>query len=152
MKEVPFFATIPHSGCQIPKEAYWLQKQPRLILLCDVDLFVDELYENFLKQLKIPFIVFPWHRYAVDANRLPGDKTSLTVQGSRKKSLREVSTEIHWKQTRKGDLLMKDTIPISLHKTLIKKYFDPFQEKIKKQFESYRKRGFSSVYHISTLR
>ena len=148
MKEVPFFATIPHSGCQIPKEAYWLQKQPRLILLCDVDLFVDELYENFLKQLKIPFIVFPWHRYAVDANRLPGDKTSLTVQGSRKKSLREVSTEIHWKQTRKGDLLMKDTIPISLHKTLIKKYFDPFQEKIKKQFESYRKRGFSSVYHI----
>lgn len=148
MKEIPLFATIPHSGCQIPKEAYWLQKQPRSILFCDVDLFVDKLYEDSLKQFKIPFIVFPWHRYAVDANRLPSDRTSFSVRGSRKKFLKEVSAEIHWRQTRKGDLLMTDRISLSLHKILIKKYFDPFQKKIRKQFESYKKRNFSSVYHI----
>ena len=71
MREISLFATIPHSGCQIPKEAYWLKKQPRSVLLCDVDLFVDELYGASLRKLEIPFIVFPWHRYAVDANRLP---------------------------------------------------------------------------------
>ena len=84
----------------------------------------------------------------MDANRLPNDRTSFTVQGSKKKFLKVVSTEIHWQQTRKGDILIKEPIPLSLHKTLIKKYFYPFQKEIKKQFESYKKKGFPSVYHI----
>ena len=58
MKEIPLFATIPHSGCQIPEEAYWLKNPPRSILLCDVDLFVDELYGDSLQKLKLPFIFF----------------------------------------------------------------------------------------------
>ena len=62
----------------------------------------------------------------------PDDRTSFTVKGSRKKTLKAVSTEIHWRQTRKGDLLIKEPIPLSLHKTLIKKYFDPFQRENQK--------------------
>ena len=123
------FATIPHSGCTIPPEADWLKTLAHSTLFCDVDLFVDELYEPFLKKMKIPFITFPWHRYAVDANRCPEDKNSLTVQGATEKPLKGVSTGIHWQQTTKGDILIKEPIPSSLHKTLIEKYFNPFHEK-----------------------
>ena len=142
------FATIPHSGLTIPPEVYWLKTLPHSILFCDVDLFVDELYGPFLKKLEIPFIVFPWHRYAVDANRWPEDKTPLTVQGASKKPLKEISTDIHWQQTTKGDILIKEPISFSLHKTLVEKYFNPFHKKIERQIQDFKENGFRSVYHI----
>ena len=141
------FATIPHSGRKIPPEADWLKPLPREVLLCDVDLFVDELYSPALKKLKIPFIVFPWHRYAIDANRNPEDKTSLTVRGATKNPLKDISTEIHWRETTKGDQLIKSPIPFSVHQILMEKYFYPFHKKIKDQREQW-KRGNYSVYHI----
>ena len=141
------FATLPHNGLQIPPEAYWLRSLPGRVLLCDVDLFVGELYGSVLKRFSIPSIIFPWHRYAMDVNRRPEDKTLSIVQGASKTQLKDISTGIHWKKTTKGDILIKNPIPLSVHQTLVRKYFLPFHRKIERQFQKGERKNHS-VYHI----
>ena len=80
MKKQALFVSIPHSGRQIPKEAYWLKKLPKSILNCDIDAYVDELYLPVLNKLHIPSVMFKWHRYAVDMNRFKTDISAKTVE------------------------------------------------------------------------
>ena len=96
-----FFVTIPHSGRQIPKEAVWLKNLPPSILYCDIDAFVDELYEPALKKLKITSLAFPWHRYAVDANRKPEDICYQTVEGAKSECRKMDIIGFHWKENNK---------------------------------------------------
>ena len=147
--------SIPHSGRQIPQEAYWLTKLPHSILMCDVDAFVDELYLTVLKKLHIPFIVFKWHRYAVDANRFQTDISSNTVERAEEllKTLyknREFGqknpSDIHWHKNTKGFLLIKKAIPQKTHKLLMRKYLSPFHEKLIRKFESFKQKGYKKVY------
>ena len=74
------FVTLPHSGLKIPPEASWLKGSPFEVLMCDPDAFVDELYHPALVRYYIPFFIFDWHRYSVDANRFPFDISSQTVE------------------------------------------------------------------------
>lgn len=154
--DFPFFVSIPHSGTQIPPEADWLKSIPPSTLMCDVDSFVDDLYAPALKTLKVPSIIFKWHRYAIDANRLPTDISDFTVERNFSKTSKEKQSstskrgpsDIHWYKTTKEDLLIQKALPWELHSILIKKYFNPFHTKIKEQIAQLKAKGHSAVYFL----
>ena len=156
-QNLPLFVSVPHSGWQIPTEAYWLKKLPHSLLMCDVDAYVDELYLPVLKKLHIPSIVFKWNRYSIDANRFQTDISSKTVERAEellktiyknRKFRQKNPSSIHWHKTTKGQLLIKKAIPQKTHKLLIRKYFVPFHEQIRKNFEVLKKSGYRTVYLI----
>ncbi|MCY4512802.1 MAG: N-formylglutamate amidohydrolase [Bdellovibrionales bacterium] len=138
------FLTIPHSGRKIPPEAFWLKTLPQSVLCCDVDAFVDELYAPTIKQLNLTSFLFPWHRYAVDVNRFPEDRTCQTVEGAPLHLSDETPSEIHWHKTTKGDFLIKKPLSKKRHQQLINKYYNPFHRKIQEEFKKRKRQG--SVY------
>src|SRR5688572_4579226 len=95
---LPLFVTIPHSGEKIPPQTPWLQSLPEEILMCDVDRYVDFLYEPALANLKIPAAKTEWHRYAADMNRLPEDVDSASVTGH-KNPIGSFGRGFHWSIT-----------------------------------------------------
>lgn len=166
---VPLFVSIPHSGTKVPMEADWLKTIPLSVLMCDVDAFVDELYAPALKEFQIPSVIFEWHRYAVDANRLSSDISSATVENAgsalqtqnEKRGLKrqnkeagkglatpkeKSSSDIHWHKTTKADLLISKPLSKKLHEKLIKNYFDPFHEKMERQFSALKEAGHPNIY------
>ena len=156
MKEnqIPFalFASIPHSGTIIPPEAYWLKSLNPSLLMCDVDAFVDDLYKHTLDHFNIPFVVFKWHRYSVDANRFSTDISSKTVEMPKKHKLKQNTKEnpsdIHWHKTTQGDVLIPKPLSQTLHKELIRKYYDPFHQKIKRLISHFQNQGQRSIYFL----
>lgn len=145
MNPEAFFVSIPHSGTQIPQEAFWLLDVEDSILNCDVDWYVDELYQEALKEFHIPSVYCPWHRYAADMNRSARDISCLTVEGAKPRGHNQPS-DIHWKQTTKGEVLIKNPMPLSLHQQLIDKYFHAFHQKIAAQIEAFKKQGHQDIY------
>ena len=148
MKLAPLLFSIPHSGVQIPDEADWLKALPSKVLSCDVDSFVDELYAPALKTWRIPSVIFQWHRYSVDANRFSEDISPYTVQSSSlfPKTRAKSPSDIHWHKTTQGDVLMKTAMSFKLHRLFIKKYFDPFHQKIKKHIVKIKQAGHPAIY------
>jgi N-formylglutamate deformylase len=142
-----FFVTIPHSGEQIPPEASWLKGLDEVVLMRDVDRFVDRLYSAPLKELDIPFIVTPWHRYAVDLNRFASDIDSSTVIESLEPKGRH-KRGLHWAETTWGEKLMATPTTLLIHDQLVKKYFDPFHEAIQRQVADFRALNHQKIYHI----
>lgn len=142
-----FFVTIPHSGEQVPLEAYWLEGLPEVVLMRDVDRFVDRLCLKPLEELGVPTIVTPWHRYAADLNRFSTDIDPSTVEGSIEE-FGKFHRGFHWAITTLGEPLMKGPIPMDLHKDIVKKYFEPFHQQIKDQVEIYRALGHKKIYHL----
>ena len=149
------FVSIPHSGLKTPREAYWLKGLTLQLLMCDVDAFVDDLYHPVLKKLRIPSVIFKWHRYSIDVNRFRSDISSQTVERAgellktiykNKKNRQKNPSNIHWYKTTKGQFLIKKAIPQKTHKLLIQRYFHPFHEQLKKHFESFKRKGHKTVY------
>ncbi|MBX7232294.1 MAG: N-formylglutamate amidohydrolase [Bdellovibrionales bacterium] len=139
--------TIPHSGEKIPLEASWLNGLPETVVMCDVDRFVDKIYETPLNTLQIPSLKTEWHRYVVDLNRLPEDVDSQSVE----KSLNppgSFTTGLHWVQTTTHIPLMKKPITQSLHNQLVKKYFLPFHQKVEEKISSFKKNGAKEIFHL----
>lgn len=143
----PFFVSIPHSGERVPEEADWLKNLPEVILMRDVDRFVDQLYQSHLEHLKIPFVKTQWHRYAVDLNRLAGDVDEDSVLGSDNKS-GTFTQGLHWVKTTKSETLMGKPITKDLHDLLVQKYFDPFHEQVRAQFSHFKSQGCKNIYHL----
>ncbi len=117
--------TIPHSGEKIPEMAPWLNSLEPEVLLCDVDRFVDQLYENTLTDLKIPYVKTEWHRYAADLNRIPQDVDSSSVQGS----LNPKGTHdrgFHWRITTLGETILKAPMSEETHQQLVELIYKPF--------------------------
>ena len=144
----PLFVTIPHSGRKIPATADWLNALPLKVLYCDVDAFVDELYQPALRKFHLTALVFPWHRYAVDANRLPTDRTSRTVEGSQASPVLKAPTEIHWHETTRGDRLIKKPLSQKQHKQLMDRYYHPFHHKIREEFQKRKAGEGKPVFHL----
>ncbi len=142
-----FFVTIPHSGEQVPEEAPWLKGLDEKVLMCDVDRFVDRLYEPALDQLGLPRIVTPWHRYLVDLNRLPSDVDCDSVLGNLNPS-GSFATGLHWRVTTTGLTLMPAPISQSLHELIVDRYFQPFHKSVKKQYEDFRALGAKKIFHL----
>ena len=142
-----FFVSIPHSGERVPAEANWLQGLSEPILMCDIDRYVDRLYEATLKKLNIPYIKTEWHRYVVDLNRLPGDVDCDSVEGSKNPS-GQFPNGLLWRVTTQGQTLIHQPISQELYKQLIKDYFEPFHQQVRAQYAEIFKMGAKKVYHL----
>ena len=147
------FASIPHSGLKIPAPAHWLKALPFDVLMCDPDLYVDELYEPALKKYQIPFFVFEWHRYGVDANRFPFNISEQTVEKANElikthyqREPASSPSDIHWHKTTLGYLLIKKALTESTHRLLIEKYLNPFHKKIKTHIQNLKQQGEQKIY------
>jgi len=140
------FVSIPHSGEKIPIEAGWLKRLPEVVVMRDVDRFVDRIYVESLKSLTVPVIVTPWHRYAADLNRFPTDIDPSTVIGSTE-TFGKFQRGFHWSVTTLGETLLTEPITMELHDQIVKKYFEPFHEEIQKTVASARTQ-YKNVYHI----
>jgi N-formylglutamate deformylase len=144
---IPFFVTIPHSGEKVPEFCKWLLGLPEPVLMCDVDRYVDRLYEPTLQALQIPFIKTEWHRYAADLNRIPEDVDSTSVLGNTTKAGTH-NRGFHWVVTTTNIPLMKEPMPLDQHQQLVKLIYEPFHQKVRDQFQAFEKQGAKTIYHL----
>jgi N-formylglutamate deformylase len=129
MASQSLMVTIPHSGEKIPDFCNWLQGLPEEILMCDVDRFIDLLYEPTLRELEIPFVKSDWHRYAGDLNRLPTDVDASTVENH--PTPRGPHTRgFHWAITTYEHPLMPKPLSVEMHEKLVELIYEPFHKKI----------------------
>lgn len=142
----PLLLSIPHSGEAFPKEASWLEGLPEPVLMCDVDRFVNRLYEQAAKASGLLTLTTPWHRYVVDLNRVPADVDPTTVEGA-SGTPREHRRGFHWSVTTKGDALLQAPLSRDLHNQFVQKYFEPFHESLRRSAEQIRKQ-YGVVYHL----
>ena len=142
----PFIVTMPHSGEKVPDQCTWLQSLPEEILMCDVDRYIDVLYEKSLEKLKIPFVKTEWHRYAVDLNRIPEDIDADSVLGSVNKSGLH-SRGYHWVVTTYGHQLMQRPISVDQHQELTNLIYEPFHKNVRELYQNFKKNS-SVVYHL----
>jgi N-formylglutamate amidohydrolase len=142
----PLLVTIPHSGERVPDETPWLAKLPEVLLMYDVDRYVDRLYEPEIKKLGVPSVKTDWHRYAIDLNRLPDDVDSDSVEGHKNPS-GKFSRGLHWTITTTGEKLQPRPMSQALHDELVAKYFEPFHKDVRDALAAL-KRQSPVVYHL----
>lgn len=131
---VGIFLTSPHSGEEVPKEVEWLQNLEEKVLMCDVDRFVDRLYQPAIDKLRIDFIKARWHRYVVDLNRSKKDVDADSVHGSAHPSGTHPKG-FHWSVTTQGQTLINEPLSQKTHESLYKKYYLPFHQSVEERFE-----------------
>jgi N-formylglutamate amidohydrolase len=148
----PLLVTIPHSGERVPPEATWLHGLPEVLLMYDVDRYVDRLYEPALRELALPSVQTEWHRYAIDLNRFADDVDCDSVAGHKNASGR-FSRGLHWVITTAGERLMSHPMPQAVHDTLVQKYFEPFHAEVRAALDVLRRQAArSSVVHAQFAR
>lgn len=145
--EIPFFVTMPHSGEKVPDQCTWLQNLDEKILMCDVDRYIDVIYEPALHQLNIPFHKTQWHRYAVDLNRVPEDVDCDSVIDSPAKSGTH-SRGYHWVITTLNQKLMHSPISRELHNVLTDLIYTPFHQGVRNLYSVYQQQGFAQIFHL----
>ena len=147
MNKKSLLVSIPHSGEKIVDECHWLKDLDEVTLMYDVDRFIDQMYESVLHQYNIPKVVTEYHRYVVDCNRWPTDVDCDSVEGSNNPSGSH-PTGLHWRKTTAGYILFKKPLSQSLHKNIIKKYYEDFFKAIDSIYEKFRQEGKSNIYHL----
>ncbi|QCK15488.1 N-formylglutamate amidohydrolase [Mangrovivirga cuniculi] len=70
----PILISVPHSGTFIPDEISAKMNEDLITELEDTDWFVDRLYQ-FCHQEGIPMIIANYHRWVIDLNRNPENKS-----------------------------------------------------------------------------
>lgn len=143
----PLIVTIPHAGEKVPPQASWLNELPEEILMCDVDRFVDFLYEPALNRLNVPFVKTEWHRYAADMNRLPEDIDALSVQGNTNPAGMH-NRGFHWVITTYNHPLMTSPMSQKQHDELVGLIYEPFHAGIRKLYQELHFQGFTKTYQM----
>lgn len=144
---LPFFVTIPHSGEKVPEFCTWLQNLPEKILMCDVDRYVDLIYEAQLNAMKIPFVKTEWHRYAADLNRLPEDIDAASVEGSLIPA--GVNNRgFHWSVTTKNETLISKPLSRDVHQSLVDLIYTPFHQSVRDMYDHFEKQRKKHIYHL----
>jgi N-formylglutamate amidohydrolase len=115
--------------------------------MCDVDRFVDRLYEPIVKELKLTCVKTQWHRYVIDLNRLPDDVDQDSVIGSPNPP-GKFTTGLHWVKTTRGARLMAEPITQALHDQLVQRYFEPFHSDVRDTYDFFREHGADKIYHL----
>ena len=141
----PLFVTISHAGEWIPEEAVWLRGVPESVLLCDLDRYVDQLYQRALEESNVPSVVGSIHRFVVDLNRLETDIDCSTVEGSLQPE-GMFTRGLHWQKSTRGDLLIEKPLGSPCHKRLVETYFNPFHADILDKITNYRSKGFDKIF------
>ncbi|MBC7371877.1 MAG: N-formylglutamate amidohydrolase [Bdellovibrionaceae bacterium] len=139
--------TIPHSGEKIPTQASWLNVLPEEILMCDVDRYVDFLYEPTLQKLHLPYAKTEWHRYAGDLNRIPEDVDAGSVIGHATAAGTNRRGFL-WSITTYNQILMPAPIEAKKHQELVQLIYEPFHASVRKLYENYEAVGRRKIYHI----
>lgn len=139
--------TIPHSGEAIPQQAGWLKNLPEEILMCDVDRYVDRLYEPSLLKLKLPFVKTEWHRYAGDLNRIPEDVDAGSVVGHSNPAGTNRRGFL-WSITTYNQTLMPGPVSAQDYQELVKLIYEPFHASVRKLYEKYQAEGRKNIFHI----
>ena len=138
---------MPHSGEKIPDECEWLLGLPETTAMCDVDRYIDRIYQPTLEEFLIVFHKTEWHRYAVDLNRIPEDVDSSSVVGSLNKPGTN-NRGFHWVETTLGQSLMTQPMSFELHQNLKQKIYDPFHLKIRNIYQDFFKMNHKNIYHL----
>lgn len=139
-----FFVTIPHSGEFVPPAAQWLFQLPEVVLMRDVDRYVDQLYLPVIQKKTIPHIIAQCHRYVIDLNRKPEEFDSDSVvgalfpPGSHPKGL-------HWSVTTFGEKLIPHPMPMELHDQWVRDYYEPFHNRVISMGKSF---SSTEVFHL----
>lgn len=139
--------TIPHSGEKIPPPATWLNGLPEEVLMCDVDRYVDDLYEPTLAKLHLPYAKTEWHRYAGDLNRIPEDVDAATVEGNKNPAGMHRRGFL-WAITTYNHPLMPKAIPQKTLQELVELVYEPFHANVRKLYQNYEAAGRTKVFHI----
>ncbi|WP_413287871.1 N-formylglutamate amidohydrolase [Bdellovibrio sp. HCB337] len=139
--------TIPHSGEKLPPQATWLKGLPEEILMCDVDRYVDFLYEPSLQKLHLPYAKTEWHRYAGDLNRIPEDVDAGSVEGNSNPAGMHRRGFL-WAITTYNHKLMKGPVSAKTHQELVELIYEPFHASVRKLYENYESAGRKKVFHI----
>ena len=147
MSQIPFFVTMPHSGERVPPLCDWLEQLPETVLMCDIDRYIDVLYEPALEKLKITSHKTEWHRYAVDLNRIPSDVDETSVIGS-KNPPGTFNRGFHWSVTTLGDPLMPNPISLKQHEELKQMIYDPFHQAVQGIFKNFKSTGHQNIFHL----
>jgi len=143
LNDYSLIVTMPHSGEKIPDQCVWLKNLDEVTLMCDVDRFIDVIYEPTLYRLKIPFHKTEWHRYAVDLNRIPTDVDVDSVQGAINSS-GQFSRGYHWVMTTHNQKIMQSPISQQMHQQLTQLIYEPFHEGVRALYS----KGFSQFKHV----
>ncbi len=146
-QQLPFFITMPHSGERIPQQCHWLQNLPEEILMCDVDRYIDVLYQPSIDKLKIRSEKTEWHRYAVDLNRIPTDVDSSSVAGH-KNPKGMFDRGFHWVVTTQNQTLMSEPISEQLHHELTELIYTPFHKVVRAQFDFFKLQSHKNIFHL----
>ena len=147
LPQASLLVTIPHSGEKVPPQATWLRGLPEEILMCDVDRYVDYLYEPTLAKLRLPYAKTEWHRYAGDLNRIPEDVDAGSVEGN----LNPVGVNRRgflWAITTYNYQLMKQPVSAKTHQELVELIYEPFHASVRKLYQDYEAAGRAKVFHI----
>lgn len=145
--EFPLLVTIPHSGEKVPPQTPWLNSLSEEILMCDVDRYVDFLYQPALEKLSIPFVKTEWHRYAADLNRVPDDVDASSVEGH-PNAPGSFSRGFHWVITTYKHPLMTQPMSPQLHQELVDLIYEPFHRDVRKLYTQLHEQGFKRTFHI----
>jgi N-formylglutamate deformylase len=124
-----------------------LNSLPEEILMCDVDRYVDFLYEPTLAKLHLPYAKTEWHRYAGDLNRIPEDVDAGSVVGNSN------AAGVHrrgflWSITTYNQQVMPGPIDAKTHQELVQLIYEPFHASVRKLYENYEKDGRKKIFHI----
>ncbi|MNK96018.1 N-formylglutamate amidohydrolase [compost metagenome] len=147
LKQLPLIVTIPHSGEKVPPQTPWLNTLPEEVLMCDVDRYVDFLYEPTLKKLEIPFVKTEWHRYAADLNRIPDDVDASSVEGNATAAGTH-NRGFHWVITTYKTQVMPGPMSKKAHDELVTLIYEPFHASIRKLLSNLHAQGFKKTFHI----
>ena len=145
--DIPLIVTIPHSGEKVPPQTPWLKALPEEILMCDVDRYVDFLYEPSLQRLYVPYVKTEWHRYAADLNRIPEDVDASSVLGNATPAGTH-ARGFHWVITTYKQQVMPQPMSVESHKELVELIYNPFHEGIRKLYSDLHAKGFKKTFHI----
>jgi N-formylglutamate deformylase len=137
--------TVPHAGERVPPQCKWLQGLNEKILMCDVDRYVDKLYAPMFLKENVVSIIAPWHRYAVDLNRIPSDVDVSSLEGSPHPA-GKFKNGFHWVQTTQGDTLIKSPLSKELHLQLLELIFHPFHRTVTALYEEIKNIG--PIFHL----
>lgn len=145
--DIPLIVTIPHSGEKVPPQTPWLKTLPEEVLMCDVDRYVDFLYEPSLQRLHIPYVKTEWHRYAADLNRIPEDVDASSVLGNPTPAGTH-GRGFHWVITTYKHQLMQEPMSLQAHNELVELIYNPFHEGIRKLYSALHEKGHKKTFHI----
>ena len=138
--------TIPHSGEEIPSFVQWLNALPEPVVMCDVDRYVDQIYEPSIVKLAIPFVKTQWHRYIGDLNRFDSDVDCDSVMGNSNPS-GKFKRGFIWVQTTTNQILLPQPVSVEVHKKLVELIYNPFHKSVQEVSDKIMK-DFKKVYHL----